>query len=160
EIPGLPGAEGGHAPLQEEELLPLGRPEEARSPPPDPVPADLARCLSRGLRAGKASDLVCSSVRSLVGGHNLTAAAFDRWSDQTASGHLLAGEGWETERTRSLSAAPSGAWAAAWATFSTLARTSRRAKRSMSSNFRRPARVHWVQRRPQKVARASEGCHS
>jgi FkbM family methyltransferase len=71
-------------------------------PQPDPAPADLSSYLARGLHDGKASDLVRSSVKSLAGGNNLTIVAFDRWSDQMVSGHLLSGDGWETEHTKSL----------------------------------------------------------
>jgi FkbM family methyltransferase len=71
------------------------------NPLADPVPADLSDWAS-GLEAAQASELVSANVQSLVGDHNLTIAAFDRWSDQTVSGHLLSGEGWETEHTRSL----------------------------------------------------------
>ncbi|CAK0863246.1 unnamed protein product [Prorocentrum cordatum] len=90
--------------------LPRPRPQEPRrlaaraaeeNPLPDPAPADLSSWAD-GPKAAEASELVAASIRSLVGDHNLTIAAFDRWADQTVSGHLLSGEGWETEHTRSL----------------------------------------------------------
>ncbi|CAK0890130.1 unnamed protein product [Prorocentrum cordatum] len=67
----------------------------------DPRPADLARWSSGPLTV-EASTLHHAEVRSLVGGYNLSIAAFDRWADSMVSAELLAGNGWETRRVSEL----------------------------------------------------------
>jgi len=84
--------------------LRLGRSVE-ENPLPDPMPVDLSSWagIAQGRAGpGQASELVPANVKSLVGDYNLTIAAFEKWEDQTVSGHLLSGEGWEIEHTKSL----------------------------------------------------------
>jgi len=64
---------------------------------PKPWPADLERWAHGPLFSGK-EELYKATVKSAMGQHNLTLAAFDRWTDQGVSGQLFSSKGgWETD---------------------------------------------------------------